>query len=214
MPQDNLQNSGNRKEPDGTYQPLYPSAAPKALTHEQMDYNLDLIGQIIKGYRVMGSGSAGSLDLVNDTNKVLKLYRVQSGDTELLAAGAVIEDYVWIPAAAAVDGSQGYQGGQGSQGFSGSQGFQGDGGDQGFQGFQGLKGNNGDQGLKGDQGAQLALIDSNGIDIENPILGGNTDVVDLDNEGKVILSASKFNLGNGITIDSDSDGSIKFNFPS
>ena len=37
-----------------------------------MDYNLDLIGQVIKGYRVMGSGTAGSLDLINDTGGLKK----------------------------------------------------------------------------------------------------------------------------------------------
>jgi hypothetical protein len=187
MSQDNLQDSGNREEPDGIYQPLYPGIKGSALTHTEMDYNLDLIGQVIKGYRVMGSGAAGSLDLINDTNKVLKLYKVQSGDAELLTAGALVDDYVWIPAAAAVDGSQGYQGAQGDQGFqgfqgidgvqgsigfqgdqglTGDQGFQGAAGFQGFQGIDGVQGSVGFQGFKGDQGDQGISGPFSGTDVD------------------------------------------------
>ena len=38
MSQDNLQDSGNREEPDGIYQPLYPGIKGSALTHPEMDY--------------------------------------------------------------------------------------------------------------------------------------------------------------------------------
>ena len=67
---------GDYKNEDGQFQPQYPNEGNRlrALTHEEMDYNLDLIGQVIKGYRVMGTGPNGSLDLVNDLDKVLKLY--------------------------------------------------------------------------------------------------------------------------------------------
>jgi len=94
MAQDPLQDSNNRGE-EGKYQPKYP--VDKPLLHEEMDYNLDLIGQVIKGYRVMGSGPAGELDLSADVEKVLKLYKVTSDDTTLIDAGAEIGDYVWTP---------------------------------------------------------------------------------------------------------------------
>lgn len=94
MAQDNLQDSNNRG-PQGNYQPKYPETRP--LRHEEMDYNLDLIGQVIKGYRVMGSGPAGELDLSTDVEKVLKLYKVTNSDTNLITSGAQVDDYVWVP---------------------------------------------------------------------------------------------------------------------
>lgn len=94
MAQDPLQDS-NARGPQGKYQPKYP--VDKPLLHEEMDFNLDLIGQVIKGYRVMGTNSDGSLNLANDVEKVLKLYKVTSDDTTLINAGAKIDDYVWVP---------------------------------------------------------------------------------------------------------------------
>ena len=61
-----------------------------------MDYNLGLIGKTLQGYTIMGSGSGGSLDLVNDVDKILKLHKIISADTELIANGGKVDEYVWI----------------------------------------------------------------------------------------------------------------------
>ena len=162
MPQDNLQNSGERG-PQGKYNPLYPGELGRALFHPEMDYNLDLIGQIIHGFRVMGSNNDGTINVDDDVEKVLKLYIVTSDDNILISAGAVIGDRVWVPATISTGGGpqgyQGTQGRQGSQGRQGPRGFQGAQGFQGSQGFQGpiaigTPGETGADGIKGDQGPQ------------------------------------------------------------
>ena len=109
MSQDSL-DSFNREEPYGKYQPKYPSKKGFPLSHGEMDYNLDLIGQVIKGYRVMGLGPGGSIDLDNDAGKILKLYKVQVGDTILQSAGAVIGDLVWALVNAIESDDAGVQG--------------------------------------------------------------------------------------------------------
>ncbi len=168
MPQDNLQNSEERG-PLGKYNPLYPRELGRALFHPEMDYNLDLIGQVIHGFRVMGTSNDGTIDIDDDVEKVLKLYIVTSDDTILIGAGAIVGDRVWIPAAVSTDepipgprGDQGYQGPAGDQGDQGPRGFQGRQGTKGDQGplaigtpgSPGVKGDQGDQGPKGDQGDQ------------------------------------------------------------
>ena len=70
MPQDNLQNSGERG-PLGKYNPLYPGELERALSHTEMDYNLDLIGQVIHGFRVMGTNNDGSININDDVEKML-----------------------------------------------------------------------------------------------------------------------------------------------
>lgn len=96
MAQDNLQNS-NMRGPNGKYDPLYPGDLGRALYHPEMDYNMDLIGQVIQGYRVMGTNQDGSIHINDDTEKALKLYVVKSIDTILINAGAEVGDRVWIP---------------------------------------------------------------------------------------------------------------------
>jgi hypothetical protein len=109
MSQDSL-DSFNREEPYGKYQPKYPSKKGFPLSHGEMDYNLDLIGQVIKGYRVMGLGPGGNLDLDNDNGKILKLYKVQAGDTILQANGAIVGDFVWVLGDAVDSGNAGVNG--------------------------------------------------------------------------------------------------------
>ena len=70
--QDPLNTSGEQyKSENGQYLPQYPNEGDRLrpLTHDEMDYNLDLVGQVIKGYRVMGTGTDGDLDLINDLDK-------------------------------------------------------------------------------------------------------------------------------------------------
>ena len=165
MPQDNLQNS-DKRGPQGKYNPLYPGELGRALFHPEMDYNLDLIGQVIHGFRVMGSNNDGTINANDDVEKVLKLYIVTSDDDALIEAGALVGDRVWVPVTVSTGGGpqgyQGYQGRQGSQGRQGPRGFQGTQGIQGNQGFQGPvaiglpgdTGGDGPQGFQGPQGVQ------------------------------------------------------------
>ena len=158
MSQDNLQDSGQRG-PLGDYDPLYPGQLGRSLYHPEMDYNLDLIGQIIQGYRVMGTNADGSININDDTEKVLKLYKVKVTDTLLIGAGAVVDDLVWVPtdtigSGGGPQGDQGFQGNDGPIGSQGSQGlgFQGNQGDIGPTGVQGTDGSTGAQGAQGNDG--------------------------------------------------------------
>lgn len=92
MQQDDINKDGN-----GKYSPKYPKNLDRPLKHGEMDYNLDLIGNTIKGYLVMGSGPDGDIDLTNDVDKVLQLYKVTAEDVNYISNGAEIDDYVWIP---------------------------------------------------------------------------------------------------------------------
>ena len=97
MTQNNLQNSNSRGE-NGKYTPKYPSTLKRSLNHDEMNYNLNLVGQVIHGFRVIGGGVGGSLDLTNDVDKVLKLHKVVEGNSHYISNGAKVGDYIWIPA--------------------------------------------------------------------------------------------------------------------
>jgi alkylhydroperoxidase/carboxymuconolactone decarboxylase family protein YurZ len=87
---------GLHRGQNGFYRPILPEDLNRPLTHDEMDYNIQLIGGIIGGYRVIGTGTNGVLDINNDANKNLKLYRVTSNDTEIIASGSNIDDLVWV----------------------------------------------------------------------------------------------------------------------
>lgn len=111
MAQNNLQNSGFKGE-SGKYQPKYPNKLNRSLNHAEMNYNLDLVGQVIYGYRIMGSGPDGAIDLTNDANKVLKLHKVIEGNTHYINNGAAVGDYIWITAESGIgDGTASLVGG-------------------------------------------------------------------------------------------------------
>ena len=87
---------GLHRGQNGFYRPILPEDVNRPLTHDEMDYNIQLIGGIIAGYRVIGTGTDGALDVTNDANKRLKLYKVTSSDTEIIASGSEINNLVWI----------------------------------------------------------------------------------------------------------------------
>ena len=105
MSSDNIQGSG-RKNTNGAvgggFSPKY--ADDGSLSHADMDYNLDLIGEVIKGYHVIGgsstagNGEFGGVVDNNDVGKMLRLHVVNStpADQYLLNAGAVVGEKVWI----------------------------------------------------------------------------------------------------------------------
>jgi hypothetical protein len=92
-----MSQDSNNKDINGKEQPIYRSSLDgRSIEHAEMDYNLSLIGKTIQGYKVMGSGAEGSLDLTDDLNKVLKLHKIIAADTELIANGGKVNEYVWI----------------------------------------------------------------------------------------------------------------------
>ena len=105
MSSENIQGSGQKNlngATGGQFNPQY--ADDGALSHAEMDYNLDLIGEIIKGYHVIGgesTGAGGELGGVvddNDAGKVLKLVTVTNAANHqyLLNAGAALGEKVWV----------------------------------------------------------------------------------------------------------------------
>ena len=86
----------NYRNSNGKYLPNDPLKLERPLNHIEMTYNLELIGKTIQGYKVMGTGADGSLDLVNDVNKTIKIHRVVSGDSDLISNGAIEGEYVWL----------------------------------------------------------------------------------------------------------------------
>ena len=61
--------------PKGYFKPLFPHNLGRPLHHPEQDYNAHLIGQIIKGYRVIGSGSDGEMTTA-DLELGIKLHEV------------------------------------------------------------------------------------------------------------------------------------------
>jgi len=151
----------------GYYKTFQPQFKGRPLRHTEMDFNIDLIGQVIKGYRIVGSSlEADEIDLVNDLDKILMFAERDIEDAE----GNIIyeEDgitpkveYVWeLSAIDSISGVKGNTGPTGAQGSTGTAGAQGAIGAQGLTGLTGVRGEVGAQGLQGNAGAaaQSTLI--------------------------------------------------------
>jgi len=144
----------------GYYKSFQPQFKGRPLKHTEMDFNIDLIGQVIKGYRVVGSGLVqDELDLVNDLDKVLMFAERdmldENGDIVYEDDGTTPKvEYVWeLSSLGAISGSKGDIGPTGAQGISGTNGAQGATGAQGLTGLTGVKGNTGSTGAQGLAGA-------------------------------------------------------------
>ena len=93
--------------PKGYFKPLFPHNLGRPLHHPEQDYNAHLIGQIIKGYRVIGSGSDGEMTTA-DLELGIKLHEVNPGDgtpgsadedyAHYIEAGAKDYEWIWVPA--------------------------------------------------------------------------------------------------------------------
>ena len=102
---DNADRSENT--PKGYFKPLFPHNLGRPLHHPEQDYNASLIGQIIKGYRVIGSGSDGRMTTA-DLELGIKLHEVNPGDgspgsadedyAHYIEAGAKDYEWIWVPA--------------------------------------------------------------------------------------------------------------------
>lgn len=86
--------------PKGYFKPLFPHNLGRPLHHSEQDYNAHLIGQIIKGYRVIGSGSDGEMTHA-DLELGIKLHEVNPNDADYahyIEAGAKDGEWIWVPA--------------------------------------------------------------------------------------------------------------------
>ena len=93
--------------PKGYFKPLFPHNLGRPLHHPEQDYNAHLIGQVIKGYRVIGSGSDGEMTTA-DLELGIKLHEVNPGDgspgsadedyAHYIEAGAKDYEWIWVPA--------------------------------------------------------------------------------------------------------------------
>ena len=144
----------------GYYKSFQPQFKGRPLKHTEMDFNIDLIGQVIKGYRVVGNSLVqDEIDLVADLDKILMFAQREMLDEN---GDPVYEDddvtpkieYIWeLTSLGAISGTKGNTGATGAQGASGTNGAQGAQGVTGAQGLTGTKGNTGSTGAQGIAGA-------------------------------------------------------------
>ena len=86
--------------PKGYFTPLFPHNLGRPLHHPEQDYNAHLISQIIKGFRVIGSGDDGVMT-TNDLEMGIKLHEIDPSDADYLhyiACGCKDEEWIWVPA--------------------------------------------------------------------------------------------------------------------
>ena len=143
----------------GYYKTFQPQFKGRPLRHTEMDFNIDMIGQVIKGYRIVGSSlEPDEIDLVADLDKVLMFAERDMEDAE---GNIVYEEdgitpkveYVWeLTSLGSISGSKGDVGPTGAQGAAGAQGKMGNNGAQGAQGLTGVKGEVGSAGAQGSAG--------------------------------------------------------------
>ena len=104
----NFENADRSEDnPKGYFTPLFPHNLGRPLHHPEQDYNAHLIGQIIKGYRVVGSGPDGEMTQA-DLELGIKLHEVNPGDgspgsadadyAHYIEAGAKDYEWIWVPA--------------------------------------------------------------------------------------------------------------------
>lgn len=150
----------------GYYKTFQPQFKGRPLRHTEMDFNIDLIGQVIKGYRVVGNDTLvpDEIDLINDVDKILMFAERDMEDAE---GNIVYEDdgitpkieYVWkLSTLGSISGSKGDKGEPGSKGDDGTTGAQGAKGAQGATGLTGVKGEIGTTGAQGAAGTAAQAI--------------------------------------------------------
>ena len=86
--------------PKGYFTPLFPHNLGRPLHHPEQDYNAHLISQIVKGFRVIGSGDDGVMT-TDDLEMGIKLHEIDPSDADYLhyiACGCKDEEWIWVPA--------------------------------------------------------------------------------------------------------------------
>jgi len=149
----------------GYYKTFQPQFKGRPLRHTEMDFNIDMIGQVIKGYRIVGSSEEpDEIDLVADIDKVLMFAERdmldENGDIVYEEDGTTPKiEYVWeLSSLGSVSGTKGDKGDSGDKGSSGSNGAQGAQGSQGFTGLTGVKGEVGPTGTQGAAGTAAQAV--------------------------------------------------------
>ena len=190
----------------GYYKTFQPQFKGRPLKHTEMDFNIDLIGQVIKGYRIVGNDTLvpDEIDLVNDLDNLLTFTSRDMIDAE---GNIVYEDdgitpkieYIWqLIDAGSLSGSKGSKGEPGTNGAQGAQGLQGAQGFTGAQGLTGPKGNTGATGAQGIAGAPLtasieyAYTYNTIAPTATPLTQTKAEFVQM--EGCLILSTTSVNL--------------------
>jgi hypothetical protein len=149
----------------GYFKTFQPQFKGRPLRHTEMDFNIDLIGQVIKGYRIVGSSlEADEIDLVNDLDKILMFAErdMEDADGNIIYEEDGITpkvEYVWeLSAIGSISGVKGDTGPIGPKGEPGVNGAQGTQGAQGLRGLTGIKGDTGAQGLQGQAGTPAQAV--------------------------------------------------------
>lgn len=86
--------------PKGYFTPLFPHNLGRPLHHPEQDYNAHLISQIVKGFRVIGSGDDGVMT-TDDLEMGIKLHEIDPSDADYLhyiACGCKDGEWIWVPA--------------------------------------------------------------------------------------------------------------------
>jgi hypothetical protein len=126
---------------NGQFLPLLPNLLGRPLSHDEMDYNLELLDEVVRNYRVMNSNGDTTALGASDVNKYLKFANVNG-------------EYVWTMDAGSGSGGSGDKGEKGEAGSAGEKGEAGSAGDKGEVGEKGSTGSGekGEAGSAGDKG--------------------------------------------------------------
>jgi hypothetical protein len=103
---------GLHRGANGSYIQLSKELLGRALTHEEMNYNLALTGEIIKNYEILGHGDQGIIDP-----------NIDLGKTPVLSSRQTVNgtEYYWdLSEATGGGGGGGAQGAQGAVGATGA----------------------------------------------------------------------------------------------
>ena len=88
----------HRNVVNGRWSPLHPHTLGRALTHDEMDYNLLYTQQTIAGWRIFGQNTNLTLS-DDDLSKSLIFWKISISDIDYnryVTAGYAVNQYIWI----------------------------------------------------------------------------------------------------------------------
>ena len=163
---------------NGQFLPLLPNLLGRPLAHDEMDYNLELLDEVVRNYRVMNSNGGTTTLGAGDVNKYLKFANVNgeyvwimdpgsggsgsidcivdSNNTTTVASASTVDlvsgANITITLSETPAGTAQYTIESTGGGGSGDKGDKGDPGAAGDKGETGTTGDKGDKGAAGDKG--------------------------------------------------------------
>jgi len=163
---------------NGQFLPLLPNLLGRPLAHDEMDYNLELLDEVVRNYRVMNSNGGTTTLGAGDVNKYLKFanvngeyvwimdpgsggsgsidFIVDSNNTTTVASASTVDlvsgANITITLSETPAGTAQYTIESTGGGGSGDKGDKGDPGAAGDKGETGTTGDKGDKGAAGDKG--------------------------------------------------------------